>query len=112
LRQIVLNLLSNAVKFTERGRVLVRASVHAEWIRLQVEDTGMGIEQENLERIFDPFWQVESLPARRAGGTGLGLSVAREFARLLGGDVTVSSTPGRGSTFELLLPRVHKDHAR
>jgi signal transduction histidine kinase len=70
-----------------------------------VRDTGIGIAPDDIERIFDPFWQVEQTHSRRAGGTGLGLSVTRALAQLLGGDVVVESDPGVGSRFEVCLPR-------
>ena len=105
LRQIVLNLLSNAVKFTDPGgTVRVRARTDERALVLDVEDTGIGIAAENLERIFSPFWQVEQGKARRVGGTGLGLTVARSLAELLGGAIEVASTPGRGSRFTVRLP--------
>jgi len=104
VRQILLNLLSNAIKFTDDGEIIVRSEHDDTSITLSVEDTGIGIAPENLENIFDPFWQVEQRSTRRAGGTGLGLSVSRSLARLLGGDVTVQSTPKGGSSFKLSLP--------
>ncbi|HEX2095291.1 MAG TPA: ATP-binding protein [Longimicrobiaceae bacterium] len=103
--QVLLNLLSNAIKFTERGRVVLSLAVGEEAL-LAVSDTGIGIAAGDFERIFEPFVQVDSSRTRRAGGTGLGLPVSRELARLLGGELQVASTPGEGSTFTLRLPRL------
>jgi len=104
VHQIILNLLSNAVKFTDAGRVALTLGVKDVAAELRVRDTGIGIAAENLERIWDAFSQVEQVPTRRVGGTGLGLSVTRNLARLLGGDVSVESQVGVGSTFTLRLP--------
>jgi PAS domain S-box-containing protein len=104
LRQILLNLLSNAIKFSDAGEVIVSTRENGESISISIADTGIGIAPENLERIFAPFWQVEQRSTRRVGGTGLGLSVSRSLARLLGGDVTVQSAAERGSTFTVTLP--------
>ncbi|HEU0016325.1 MAG TPA: ATP-binding protein, partial [Longimicrobium sp.] len=103
-RQILINLLGNAIKFTDQGRVELRACLRGGDVVLSVCDTGIGITPENLERIFDPFWQVAQGTTREAEGTGLGLSVARRLAQLLGGSLVVRSTPESGSTFDLCLP--------
>jgi signal transduction histidine kinase len=104
VRQMIVNLLSNAVKFTDSGRVILSADQKGDQLVISVEDTGIGISQEHFERIFEPFWQVEQKATRRAGGTGLGLTVTRRLALLLGGDVTVKSEPGAGTTFTICLP--------
>lgn len=105
VRQIMLNLISNALKFTEEGAVEVRARPEGDTLVFEVEDTGVGIPEDRLESIFERFWQMEEALTRRAGGTGLGLTVARSFAKLLGGTLTVRSRPGVGSTFTLRIPR-------
>lgn len=104
IRQILLNLLSNAVKFTDEGKIRVRTSIAGESVAISISDTGIGIAPENQERIFDPFWQVQQRSTRRAGGTGLGLSVSRTLARLIGGEISVESNLEKGSTFTLSLP--------
>lgn len=104
VRQILVNLLSNAVKFTPAGRVTLIVQHDGPSVRYVVRDTGIGIASEHSDQIFDAFWQVEQPSTRRVGGTGLGLSVTRRLARLLGGDVTVSSKVGEGSAFTVSLP--------
>ncbi|HEX7688577.1 MAG TPA: PAS domain S-box protein, partial [Burkholderiaceae bacterium] len=104
LSQVLVNLLSNAVKFTERGSIALRCAVLARdpggvTVRFSVHDTGLGISEEQRERLFRPFEQADGSTTRRFGGTGLGLSIARELAQLMGGAIGVESEPGRGSVF-------------
>jgi PAS domain S-box-containing protein len=105
VRQILINLAANAIKFTERGEIGLRAEVDGALVRFSVCDTGPGIAPEHVSRVFDAFWQADQRMTRRAGGAGLGLSVARQLARRLGGDVTLASTVGKGSVFTVTLPR-------
>ena len=105
LRQILVNLVSNAVKFTNRGEIVIRVVAPGDRVVFEIADTGIGIDPESLERIFDPFWQVEQTRTRKASGSGLGLAVARRLAELLGGDISVESAPSVGSTFRVALPR-------
>ncbi len=108
LTQVVLNLLSNACKFTERGRIDISiAPVRADdrqWLEIAVADTGVGMAPERLERLFEDFAQSDEAAQRRFGGTGLGLAISRRICRAMGGDLTVVSAPGKGSTFTARLP--------
>ena len=106
VEQIVLNLLSNAVKFTPpRGTVRIIVTQEPDLICFRVEDTGVGIPADKLEAVFEAFYQVEASRSRTYGGTGLGLAISRQLARAMGGNLTVKSAPGKGSTFSLSLPR-------
>ena len=121
VRQILLNLLANAVKFTRPGGRVTVACDRVEgtapfapmqlgsWMCLAVSDTGIGIDPENLETIFEPFVQLDASHTRARGGTGLGLAISRRFARLMGGDISVSSRMGQGATFTLWLPAWERD---
>lgn len=110
LRQVLLNLVSNALKFTEQGEITLSATRvppannEAERIAIAVKDTGMGIAPEIQERIFEAFYQGDSGSSRKFRGTGLGLSIVRQLTTLLGGRLTVQSSPGQGSTFAVILP--------
>jgi signal transduction histidine kinase len=107
LKQILLNLLSNACKFTKEGEVALRVRKVADgrdWVELAVADTGIGLTAEQQAKLFQDFTQADSLTARRYGGTGLGLALSRKLARMMGGDVTVTSELGKGSVFTLRLP--------
>jgi CheY-like chemotaxis protein/nitrogen-specific signal transduction histidine kinase len=108
VRQALLNLASNATKFTEQG--VVRIAVErqrrdgADWIHLAISDTGIGMSAEQMGKLFEEFTQADSSTTRKYGGTGLGLAISRRFCRMMGGDITVQSTPGQGSTFTVTLP--------
>jgi signal transduction histidine kinase len=107
VRQVLVNVLSNAVKFTEAGTATLTVSRDGVFAVFTVADTGVGIAANHLERIFEPFWQADQGLMREQGGSGLGLSVARQLARLLGGDITARSTPGQGSTFTFRIPTTY-----
>jgi signal transduction histidine kinase len=107
LKQILLNLLSNACKFTKEGEVTLRVRKVADgrdWVELAVADSGIGMTAGQQAKLFQDFTQADSLTARRYGGTGLGLAISRKLARMMGGDVTVTSEPGKGSVFTVRLP--------
>lgn len=108
LRQILTNLLSNAIKFTEQGEVVLRVQTVRTWpsetrLRFSVRDTGIGVATEYQQRILEPFTQADSSPTRQRGGTGLGLAICSELLRLLGGRLSLHSTPGEGSVFSFRL---------
>jgi signal transduction histidine kinase len=105
LRQIVLNLLSNALKFTDEGEVLLSIEAGDDEVKVAVKDTGVGIPAHSIGELFQDFRQLDAGDGRRFAGTGIGLALSRRFARALGGDITVISTEGKGSTFTLVLPR-------
>ena len=104
LRQILINLLGNAAKFTDNGVVRVRWSMQHNGLLMEVEDSGPGISTEDLDRIFDRFEQVDPSSTRTRGGAGLGLAVTRRLVELLGGELTVRSDVGVGTTFAVLVP--------
>jgi len=105
LTQILNNLISNAVKFTSEGAVTLRAyQDHPAWVCLEIEDSGIGISEDNLEKVFDRFHQVDSSESRSAGGTGLGLPITRHLIELHGGTIDARSQVGVGSTFSVRLP--------
>ena len=107
LRQIMINLMGNAIKFTERGgKITTYGHAVDDRVRLEVHDTGIGIPSEKLERIFEPFVQLDRSLVSGQEGAGLGLAISRDLARLMGGELTVESVPGQGSVFTVSLPRV------
>src|SRR3974390_3284886 len=110
LRQALLNLMSNANKFTERGTISVDARHGQEngrdWITIAVADTGIGMTPEQMGKLFQEFSQADATTTRKYGGTGLGLAISKRFCQMMGGDITVESEVGRGSTFTIRLPRV------
>ena len=116
VRQNLLNLLSNAAKFTEKGTVRLRVQRSTrddgEWLRFEVDDTGIGMTAEQLDRVFDSFTQADVSTTRRFGGTGLGLAITDRFCQLLGGEIRVTSEPGQGSCFRMDLPLCHGDHVK
>jgi len=107
-RQILFNLLSNASKFTDKGRIVLAVErakeLNSEWLVLKVTDSGIGMTEEQRERLFKPFSQADATTARNYGGTGLGLALCKRFCELMGGWIDVTSIPGKGSTFTVYLP--------
>lgn len=109
IRQVLLNLLSNSVKFTDQGEVTIRATVNGfkdddVVVRFAVSDTGIGIEEEEMDQLFEPFTQANQAIARQYGGTGLGLSICKRLVELMGGQLELTSKPGKGSTFWFTVP--------
>lgn len=108
LRQMLLNLLSNASKFTDHGAITLEVERSPTDIAFRVTDSGIGMTQAQMAKLFEAFAQADSTTSKRYGGTGLGLAITRRFARMMGGDVTVDSEPGHGSTFTLRIPTVRQ----
>jgi signal transduction histidine kinase len=110
LRQALLNLISNANKFTEKGTITIDAGQGQQngrdWITLAVTDTGIGMTAGQIGKLFQEFAQASSSTASKYGGTGLGLVISRRFCQMMGGDITVESEPGRGSTFTIRVPQI------
>lgn len=104
LQQVLLNLLGNALKFTQQGHVLLRLDYQDGSLVMEVEDTGIGIAAQHLDRIFDPFAQADASTTRQFGGTGLGTTISRQLVELMGGTIGVRSTLGVGTTFTVRLP--------
>jgi len=106
LGQILGYLLSNAMKFTERGSIVLTLSRQGEQLLFRIADTGIGMNQEQVAALFNPFQQADTSAARRFGGIGLGLAISKRLAELMAGDITLESSPGQGTTFELRVPYV------
>jgi signal transduction histidine kinase len=104
IKQALLNLLSNAAKFTSKGRLTISVSRQGKGVCFRVSDTGVGMTPDDIGKLFRPFRQADDSSTKRFGGTGLGLAIVKHFCAMLGGDVTVESTPGVGSTFTIILP--------
>ncbi len=116
LRQVLINLMSNAIKFTKSGKILVSADVMTEdsehvTIRFSVQDTGIGMTQAQVERLFEPFAQGDTSMTRQYGGTGLGLSISQQIVHMMGGEIEVESEPGRGSTFSFTVTLMRPEAA-
>jgi signal transduction histidine kinase len=110
LRQALLNLMSNANKFTDHGTITIDARQRQEgsrdWVTIAVGDSGIGMTAEQMGKLFQEFSQASSATASKYGGTGLGLVISKRFCQMMGGDITVESEPGRGSTFTIRVPRI------
>src|SRR5256885_2343911 len=112
IAKLLVALLSNAYKFTQSGEIRLSVEVRNGRVLYRVQDTGIGIPGEMQQLVFDEFRQVDGSSTRRYGGSGLGLSLARRLAQLLGGEISLESSPGEGSTFRVDLPLEYKDTER
>ena len=115
LRQSLTNLLGNAAKFTSQGRVTLhvqkKTRADGDWVVFQVSDTGIGMSEEQMRRLFESFYQADSSISRRYGGTGLGLSLSKQFCEMLGGNLTAQSAVNQGTTFTMKVPARSKEPA-
>ncbi len=112
LRQILINLVSNAAKFTEQGKIVITLSVIGSWMEIAVSDTGVGIKEEDLHKLFTAYGRIEDAKTKEQRGTGLGLAISKNLAELLGGTISITSFYGKGSTFVLSLPLQQADGQR
>ncbi|MET0012668.1 MAG: PAS domain S-box protein [Sedimenticola sp.] len=114
VRQILINLVSNAAKFTENGEIVLEISLYrrdvTEWVVFEITDTGIGMTREQLARVFDPFTQADESTTRKYGGTGLGLTIVKQYVDLMDGELDVHSEPGNGTSFTVSLPLVHPSY--
>jgi signal transduction histidine kinase len=106
VQQILLNLLNNAIKFTETGTISIRCFSISDFVKIQITDSGIGIESEKIEQLFKPFMQIDTGLTRKHEGTGLGLSICKKLTEMLNGKIEVESKPGSGSTFTVILPYI------
>ena len=111
MEQILINLLNNAIKFTEHGFVQLKADLYDDIITISVIDSGIGIEEQNISKLFNPFQQLDTGTTRKYEGTGLGLSICKRLVVKMGGKITVESKLGKGSKFTFTLPLKNKDIA-
>jgi two-component system phosphate regulon sensor histidine kinase PhoR len=101
---MLINLIDNGIKYTEKGEVKVDIHTQGSWVVIRVTDTGIGFSEDHKERLFERFYRVDKGRSRNQGGTGLGLSIVKHIVLLYKGKIAVESTPGKGTTFEILLP--------
>jgi signal transduction histidine kinase len=104
LRQILINLVSNAAKYTEEGKIVITLSVIGSWMEIAISDTGVGIKEEDFHKLFTNYGRIEDAKTKEQGGAGLGLSISKNLAELLGGTISVTSSYGKGTTFVVSLP--------
>ncbi len=106
-----INLLDNAIKYTEQGEVTIELQKQGDWTKCIVKDTGIGFSENHKERLFERFYRADKGRSRNQGGTGLGLSIVKHIVLLYKGKISVESTPGKGSTFEILLPNTQRKYS-
>jgi signal transduction histidine kinase len=109
LRQILINLVSNAAKFTEEGKISITLSVIGSWMEIAVSDTGIGIKEEDLNKLFIAYNRIEDAKTKKHEGTGLGLAISKNIAELLGGTISITSIYGKGTTFVVSLPMQNRE---
>ncbi|HSN67315.1 MAG TPA: ATP-binding protein, partial [Fusibacter sp.] len=111
IKQMFINLVDNAIKYTEQGEITIELQRQGEWTKCIVKDTGIGFSEIHKERLFERFYRADKGRSRNQGGTGLGLSIVKHIVLLYKGKISVESTPGKGSTFEILLPNSQRKYS-